>query len=397
MKGEGARVAPRAPASRRIPKRTRSCPSWARAARIAKGRPARRLCHNSTQRQGAEAAPRRPPSKMGLGRSKEEEPPDDAAPPAPAETPRGSPRQPAMENAKLEPTQADAPSKYYKICGVPIFSPALIRDAYGFQWLHFGADIMEEARITEQLKAAYTQMGTMAAVMIIFSTNMLLARSKLDVRSDIGARRQIMNFYTLAWVVADVTFINCAIDCVLLKLAMNECPDEVCAVRFADRFGDMCMTPIFLLFVACNSVIVGMGLYIYVTLYQTYRMVTLVIFGFVAFPFQAVWYHKLVDALYVSIETRRRRTSASERRDRELKRANSAKRKAKVKLDLAPDAIRKAWTEYLKTDGSVEPEKFLDYLSTQNDALELTWATDRVARSLVELYCQKLAREILES
>jgi hypothetical protein len=105
----------------------------------------------------------------------------------------------------------------------------------------------------------------------------------------------------------------------------------------------------------------------------------------------------LVDALYVSIETRRRRTSASERRDRELKRANSAKRKAKVKLDLAPDAIRKAWTEYLKTDGSVEPEEFLDYLSTQNDALELTWATDRVARSLVELYCQKQAREIFES
>ena len=123
-------------------------------------------------------------------------------------------------------------------------------------------------------------------------------------------------------------------------------------------------------------------------------MATLVIFGFVAIPFHAVWYHKLVDALYVSIETRRRRTSASERRDRELKRA---RRKAKVKLDLAPDAIRKAWTEYLKTDGSVEPEEFLDYLSTQNDALELTWATDRVARSLVELYCQKQAREILES
>ena len=97
--------------------------------------------------------------------------------------------------------------------------------------------------------------------------------------------------------------------------------------------------------------------------------------------------------MYVSIETRRRRTSASERRDRELKRA----RRKKVKVDLAPDAIRKAWTEYLKTDGSVEPEEFLDYLSTQNDALELTWATDRVARSLVELYCQKLAREILES
>ena len=123
----------------------------------------------------------------------------------------------------------------------------------------------------------------------------------------------------------------------------------------------------------------------------------MVIFGFVAFPFQAFWYHKLVDALYVSIETRRRRTSASERKDRELKRANSAKRKAKVKLDLAPDAIRKAWTEYLKTDGSVEPEEFLDYLSSQNDALELTWATDRVARSLVELYCQKQAREIFES
>merc|ERR1712167_452775 len=52
--------------------------------------------------------------------------------------------------------------------------------------------------------------------------------------------------------------------------------------------------------------------------------------------------------------------SASERRDRELKRAASSRRK-KVKLDLAPDAIRKAWTEYLKTDGSVEPEEFLDY------------------------------------
>ena len=258
------------------------------------------------------------------------------------------------------------------------------------------ADLSEEVTITEQLKAAYTQIGTMAAVMIIFSTNMLLARTKLDVRSDIEARRQIMNFYTLAWIVADVSFINCAIDCVVLKLAMNECPDEVCAVRFADRFGDMCMTPIFLLFVACNSVMVGMGLYIYVTMGKTYRMITLVIFGFFALPFQAVWYHKLVDALYVSIETRRRRTSASERRDRELKRAASSRRK-KVKLDLAPDAIRKAWTEYLKTDGSVEPEKFLDYLSTQNDALELTWATDRVARSLVELYCQKLAREILES
>ena len=157
------------------------------------------------------------------------------------------------------------------------------------------------------------------------------------------------------------------------------------------------MTPIFLLLVACMSVIVGMGLYIYVSLGKAYRLATLVIFGFVALPFHAVWYHKLVDALYVSIETRRRRTSASERRDRELKRANSAKRKAKVKLDLAPDAIRKAWTEYLKTDGSVEPEEFLDYLSSQNDALELTWATDRVARSLVELYCQKQAREIFES
>ena len=333
---------------------------------------------------------------MGLGRSKEEEPPDDAAPPAPAETPRGSPRQPAMENAKVEPTQADAPSKYYKLLGVPLPTPAFIRDAYGFQWLHFGADIMGEDRITEQLKAAYTQIGTMAAVMIIFSTNMLLARTKLDIRSDIGPRKQLMNLYTLAWIVADATFINCAMDCVFLKLAMNECPDEVCAVRFADRFGFMSITPIFLLFVACYSVMVGMCLYIYVTLGKIYRMITLVIFGFFALPFQAVWYHKLVDALYVSIETRRRRTSASERRDRELKRAASSRRK-KVKLDLAPDAIRKAWTEYLKTDGSVEPEKFLDYLSTQNDALELTWATDRVARSLVELYCQKLAREILES
>ena len=156
------------------------------------------------------------------------------------------------------------------------------------------------------------------------------------------------------------------------------------------------MSPIMLLFIAVLCVIVGMGLYIYVTMGKTYRMITLVIFGFVALPFHSVWYHKLVDAVYVSIETRRRRTSASERRDRELKRAASSRRK-KVKLDLAPDAIRKAWTEYLKTDGSVEPEEFLDYLSTQNDALELTWATDRVARSLVELYCQKLAREILES
>ena len=128
------------------------------------------------------------------------------------------------------------------------------------QWLHFGArssasypgaidrsradlpqaDLGEEVTITEQLKAAYTQIGTMAAVMIIFSTNMLLARTKLDVRSDIEARRQIMNFYTLAWIVADVSFINCAIDCVVLKLAMNGVPGRVCAVRFADRrFGDV--------------------------------------------------------------------------------------------------------------------------------------------------------------
>ena len=311
--------------------------------------------------------------------------------------PQGTlPRQPqaAMEDAKVEPTQGDAPSKYYKLLGVPLPTPALIRDAYGFQWLHFGADIMGEARIVEQLKAAYTQIGTMAAVMIIFSTNMLLARTKLDIRSDIGARKQVMNFYTLAWILADVSFINCALFCVMLKLAMNECPDEVCAVRFADRFGYLSMMPIFMLITACMCMGVGMSLYIYVTLGKAYRMATLVIFGFVAIPFHAVWYHRLVDALYVSIETRRRRTSASERRDRELKRA---RRKAKVKLDLAPDAIRKAWTEYLKTDGSVEPEEFLDYLSTQNDALELTWATDRVARSLVELYCQKLAREILES
>ena len=32
------------------------------------------------------------------------------------------------------------------------------------------ADLSEEVTITEQLKAAYTQIGTMAAVMIIFST-----------------------------------------------------------------------------------------------------------------------------------------------------------------------------------------------------------------------------------
>ena len=305
--------------------------------------------------------------------------------------------QPAMENAKVEPPQGDAPSKYYKLLGVPLPTPAFIRDGYGLQWLHFGADIMGEARIVEQLKAAYTQIGTMAAVMIIFSTNMLLARTKLDIRSAIGARKQVMNFYTLAWIVADVSFINCALFCVMLKLAMNECPDEVCAVRFADRFGGLSMAPIFMLCIACMCVFVGMGLYIYVTLGAAFRLVTMVIFGFMAIPFFFFWYHKLVDAVYVSIETRRRRTSASERKDRELKRANSAKRKAKVKLDLAPDAIRKAWTEYLKTDGSVEPEEFLDYLSSQNDALELTWATNRVARSLVELYCQKQAREIFES
>ena len=117
------------------------------------------------------------------------------------------------ENAKVEPTQGDAPSKYYKICGVPVHTPALISDAYGFQWLHFGADLQGEVKITEQLKAAYTQIGTMAAVMIIFSTNMLLARTKLDVRSDIEARRQIMNFYTLAWIVADVAFVSCALCC----------------------------------------------------------------------------------------------------------------------------------------------------------------------------------------
>ena len=41
---------------------------------------------------------------------------------------------------RVEPTNgADAPSKYLKICGVPLPTPAFIRDAYGFQWLHFGA------------------------------------------------------------------------------------------------------------------------------------------------------------------------------------------------------------------------------------------------------------------
>ena len=123
----------------------------------------------------------------------------------------------------------------------------------------------------EPLKAAYTQIGTMAAVMIIFSTNMLLARTKLDIRSAIGARKQVMNFYTLAWILADVSFINCALFCVMLKLAMNECPDEVCAVRFADRFGNLSMTPIFMLCIACMCVIVGMGLYIYVTLGAAFR------------------------------------------------------------------------------------------------------------------------------
>ena len=84
-----------------------------------------------------------------------------------------------MESAKVELTQGDAPSKYYKICGVPVPTPAFIRDAYGFQWLHFGADLQGEVKITEQLKAAYTQIGTMAAVMIIFSTNMLLQQHPL--------------------------------------------------------------------------------------------------------------------------------------------------------------------------------------------------------------------------
>lgn len=303
---------------------------------------------------------------------------------------------------RVEPTNgaADASSKYWKIVGVPIPTPALLKDAYGFQWLHFGGDLSDEGTITEQLKAGYTQIGTMAAVMIIFSTNMLLARSTLAVRNDLDGREQVMNFYTLAWILADVSFINCAIDCVVLKLAMNECPDDVCAVRFADRFGDLCLTPIFMLSIACLCVILGMALYIYVVLGSAFRMVTLVVFGFVALPFHAFWYHKLVDALYVSIDTRRRRTSVSERRDRELKRVKtlgfvSERKASRVKLDLAPAAIRTAWTEYLKTDGSVEPEEFLDYLSTQNDALELSWATDRVARAVVELYCQKQAREIL--
>ena len=59
-----------------------------------------------------------------------------------------------MEDAKVEPTQGDAPSKYYKLLGVPLSTPALIRDAYGLQWLHFGADLSEEVTITEQLKYA---------------------------------------------------------------------------------------------------------------------------------------------------------------------------------------------------------------------------------------------------
>ena len=44
------------------------------------------------------------------------------------------------------------------------------------------------------------------------------------------------------------------------------------------------MSPIMLLFIAVLCVIVGMGLYIYVTMGKTYRMITLVIFGFVDVP-----------------------------------------------------------------------------------------------------------------
>lgn len=140
-----------------------------------------------------------------------------------------------MAETRVAPTNADAttsdavdaPSIYWKLCGVPIPTPLLLRDAYGFQWLHFGADLSDEGDIVEQLKADYTQIGTMAAVMIIFSTNMLLARNKLDVRSDLYGRNQIMGFYTLAWILADVSFLNCAFDCVVLKLALNTCPDDI--------------------------------------------------------------------------------------------------------------------------------------------------------------------------
>ena len=140
-----------------------------------------------------------------------------------------------MAETRVAPTNADAttsdavdaPSIYWKLCGVPMPTPLLLRDAYGFQWLHFGADLSDEGDIVEQLKADYTQIGTMAAVMIIFSTNMLLARNKLDVRSDLYGRNQIMGFYTLAWILADVRFLNCAFDCVVLKLALNTCPDDI--------------------------------------------------------------------------------------------------------------------------------------------------------------------------
>lgn len=302
-----------------------------------------------------------------------------------------------MAETRVAPTNADAttsdavdaPSIYWKLCGVPMPTPLLLRDAYGFQWLHFGADLSDEGDIVEQLKADYTQIGTMAAVMIIFSTNMLLARNKLDVRSDLYGRNQIMGFYTLAWILADVSFLNCAFDCVVLKLALNTCPDDMSAARFADRFGDLCNTPIMMLFVACLCVIAGFALYIYVTLGRAFRWATLVLFGFVAIPFHAFWYHTLLDALYVSIETRRRRTSASERREKRGARAGRAP------LDLAPDAIRGAWAQYLTLDGSVEPDEFLDYLSRKHGALELTWATDRVSRAVVEMYCQKLAWGVL--
>ena len=75
---------------------------------------------------------------------------------------------------------------------------------------------------------------------------------------------------------------------------------------FADRFGDMSMTSIFMLLVACMSVIVGMGLYIYVTLGRAYRLSTLVIFGFVAIPFHGAGTINWWTWLCVSIETRRR-------------------------------------------------------------------------------------------
>lgn len=301
--------------------------------------------------------------------------------------------------ALAAPLEADPPpvrssdcakSKYRKCCSIPLLTPALCFDAYAFRWLRWGDDLADKKNLREQMINTFTNIALVAALFLMIAMEFILESGDLREHG-----RRVYAIYIFIWMASFTFFSFCTINSSLLLLALNELPadeNNTSTMHFNSLFEVRCDYPFYQFYLGGMTAGAGFALWLWLALPNRYAIGALISFGIVTVLINALWYHDMLDCLWIAIETRRKGIDPSPRKN-------------KLPVVLSPDTIQHDWGKFLEQNGlGVTADSFVEYLKSHHAPVEqeerageqeLAWFSERVARAVVEAHVQAVANQIV--